>query len=211
MTFLRRHSFPIEGGDNIVRACGQRFELLLLRSWLVVYGDDGVSRKATTLVEEPLPLPDKVSARTFTCFMRFHDWMAEYRSAPGITISVYVFDRGLRDWSARHLDALHADKEAKVVHPTAATAELFKALNWQKTLGCCQHDVHNAAKWSLLPVLPHDIDHRKLFKHLFKVVRGLRGAFGLLVDCVDDFANTVEFVPMFRSFQDREDARAPTS
>ena len=101
------------------------------------------------LTREPLPLTcGKKAWNLYQACEQFGSSLASL-AHEGISISVFVFDRGAIGGLGRHILEKHESESARMAKGTSLPAALAPYRRWAVVLGCCHHDLHNGLKWGL--------------------------------------------------------------
>jgi hypothetical protein len=160
--------------DLTVRREGsQSKDYLIQRAWA-----QNLRGQAVVLFCEPLTLQDKSAASHFGAARQLVGFGLEC-GLRGLNIQHDVLDRAIFSAEDRLLRQQH-ELCLKQIRPTMSEGDwkLLCLQSWYVASGCCDHDIHNALKWSVHA----EISDKAFMKEVWKVVACIRSAFHLLVD-----------------------------
>ena len=164
------------GMYSVRRAGRQCSEFIIQRLFAI-----NTSGEVRVLLDEPLPLADKTAWTHIEVFRQAFELprLAGHRA---ICSHHYAWDRAVQAPCARHVRQLH---EASHQHLAETQADLpttlLKLTSWVTSSACCNHDVHNALKWSVLEYTKDPV----ALRGSFIVVESLRNGYSLLVKNVN--------------------------
>ena len=162
---------------SVHRHGGSSHEYLIQRCFFM-YRKSGEA-VVDTLFTEPIPLASgKDTVQLFNCARVFFPTL---RGAghKGLSVQHVCFDRGCYSALSRMLRELHTLQYEPGYLPFSDDGEraLAKATDWFVPTPCCNHDCHNALKWSLSKYVLAEVA-----KDMFIVFESLRNAFDLLME-----------------------------
>ena len=180
---LTQHRFQGQHqGSKVQRQGGVASEFLVERAFVNVYGPQW-EVMVSFLGRDPRPLSSgKSTWHIFGALVQFFPMLERIRSAPGISIYHFCFDRALLSAMKTKLVQRHALFQAGVADGTVPIAQpgmtvYMPQMSWLVVQGCSLHDAHNALQWGLKAVLE---DMQKTTKSLHIVIESLRNSYGLL-------------------------------
>ena len=186
------------------REGGASCELLCQRAMFRTRDRTTGGWQTAILLRDPVPLVHgKGADPVFSAAVEFVQTLRQMGHR-GIAIQHYSFDRALHAPLVRRFKQKHAQLGPAWVAPTgpeAGALALFPpaVLEWVLDTPCCNHDVHNGLKWSLLQYLSDDL----FMKDVFVVIESMRNAFSLLHEELSRWVLTVV------SWREGEDLRDP--
>ncbi len=162
---------------DVHRHGGSSHEYLIQRCFFM-YRKSGEA-VVDTLFTEPIPLASgRGTVQLFNCARVFFPTL---RGAGHKVLSVQhvCFDRGCYSALSRMLRELHTLQYEPGYLPFSDDGQraLAKATDWFVPTPCCNHDCHNALKWSLSRYVLAEVA-----KDMFIVFESLRNAFDLLME-----------------------------
>ena len=166
---------------SMTREGGASHELLCQRAMYRTRDRTTGGWQTVAMIRDPVPLVHgKGAGPVFSAAVEFLPTLRQMGHR-GIAIHHYAFDRALHAPLVRRFKQHHArlaPQWAAPTEPEAGPARLFPPalLEWVLDTGCCNHDVHNGLKWSLLQYLTDDA----FMKDTFLVIESMRNGFSLL-------------------------------
>ena len=131
----------------------------------------------TTVLRDPLPLTSGKTALAM-----YSAGVAFFRSARqlghvGISVCTYTWDRAAYSAQARLWKQHHMMLAPGFAAPSQGLdSDALTMLEWIETTPCCQHDCHNALKWSL----HSQFNNSQMMQDMFIVVAAARNSYVLL-------------------------------
>ena len=178
------------GPAKVVREGGDDQGLLVQRA-IFQYADGACCHTAGQF-RDPMPLTNgKTGAAIFSASLSFVKTLRQMGHR-GIAVQHYSFDRAMHSYILRrfrqHHSALAKEDAAAqrqgCIHDPAL-------LEWVVDTPCCNHDCHNALKWSLFDYMSDE----GLLTDLFVVVESLRNGFSFLIAELHRFiATRIKFI-----------------
>ena len=177
-----RKRVVLPGVDGrMTREGGASHELLCQRAMYRTRDRTTGGWQTVAMIRDPVPLVHgKGADPVFSAAVEFLPTLRQM-GHQGIAIHHYAFDRALHAPLVRRFKQYHArlaPQWAAPTDPEAGLARFFPPalLEWILDTGCCNHDVHNGLKWSLLQYLTDDA----FMKDTFLVIESMRNGFSLL-------------------------------
>ena len=168
-------------GTRVTRKGILGVDYLLQRRYLKSTSPGGAT-DMHAVVAVPLPMKGgRTADHHLGAALEFCPLLQELGSQ-SVVISQYVFDRAIfsslgKRMHQRHA-ATHTQRSSSSLH-----GQRLSLLDWDVSIGCCNHDCHNALKWALRSQEPFD-EH---CKNLFLILDTLRHSFQYILEALPAF------------------------
>ena len=163
------------GGHRLQRSGRAGIDFFVQKAYLLTSSALGQPRVAV-LLRDALPLTaGKSTWCMYTAATEFFPLLREC-GHKGVAVSHYAFDRAVYSGLARKLFQRHQKYHNELRRTQPEEAEVLGLLDWWVATPCCNHDVHNALKWSL----SKHIDGADGINDLYVAIESLRNSFDLL-------------------------------
>ena len=157
-------------------------DFLLQRRYLKSISPAG-STSIHVVVGVPLPMYDgKTSDHHLGAALEFCPLIQEL-NVQSIVVTQYIFDRALFSSLGKRMHQRHSLLHSQNVAGSTLAGHRSCLLDWDVSVGCCNHDCHNALHWALR-TQDHFDEH---CKSLFLILETLRSSFHYVLEVLPDF------------------------